>query len=202
MLIIVAIAVSIVLFVSFELYQICFVNHGKSNKKLPEMTHIEAIKLIKDGKEYMFADDSIIDIKDFKLSHPGGTYFIQNSIGQDTVKYMIGCSSYEGKFNPYTHSEKALSLLNRLAIASIPYPLGYLESKDSKVDQSLMEFVVAEKKPLNDHTFLMFLKSDFFKLSAKCKNLSWFGKHFKVILNKKFTVVRRYYSSLFIDLFD
>ena len=39
-LIIVAIAVSIVLFVSFELYQICFVNHGKSNKKLPEMNQI------------------------------------------------------------------------------------------------------------------------------------------------------------------
>ena len=90
-------------------------------RKLKEMTHLEAKKLEKFYQEVMFADELVINVKHFMMSHPGGMYLINSCLGEDSGKYMVGCSSYGGSLNQYTHSVKAFSYISSLAIAKIPY---------------------------------------------------------------------------------
>ena len=143
-------------------------NHTYVTRRLKEMTHENAFMEIKNGKEYMFADNFVIDVRSFKFSHPGGSYFISHAIGEDTGKYMTGCSSYGGKFQPYTHSENAFSLLRYLAVAKIPYPIGYILRKNSE-SQDCMEFQIYTQQPLNEQIWLLTLKSDFFYMNDNCE---------------------------------
>ena len=193
------IVISIILLV-LETYQICCKNKSrKINQKLPEMTHFDALEQIKTGKEYVFAENLVVDISQFKKAHPGGCFLLQETIGEDSGKYMIGCSSYGGNYNPYTHSAKAMSYLKGLPIGRIPSPSGFIITENSP-NQDFMDFVVFDKKPLNESTFLFYFKSDYFKLASQCNEPSWLGKHFKVFLNSRFSTTSRYYSALFIDL--
>ena len=148
----------------------------------------------------MFADDLVIDVQYFQNSHPGGKYMIAEAIGEDTGKYMTGCSSYGGNFQPYTHSETAFSFLRYLAIARIPYPEGYIISTTNEPVKDFMEFQIYSQVRLNEQAWLLTLKSDFYEVDEKC-DVKWLGKHFKIINNEKiFGKVRRYYSSVFVNI--
>lgn len=166
---------------------------------LPEMTHFKAIEMIKAGKKLMFADDLVVDVGHFILSHPGGSYMIAESLGEDTGKYMVGCSSFSGELNPYDHSAKAFSMLKSLAIGRIPSPPNYLTPLRQS-NNVFMEFFVREKKQLNNHTNLLYLKSEDWKMNKKCESVDWIGKHFMTIYKKRFQYVKRYYSSIFVDI--
>ena len=48
--------------------------------------------------------------------------------------------------------------------------------------------------------YLLYLKSEYFKMAKSCANVSWQGKHFKLTVKRNLTELRRYYSSLFVDL--
>lgn len=194
------IIIIIIVFLVFQIYQTCKRNRfTKASISLPEMTHVEAMEKIRNGSKYMFADDLVINVRFFGISHPGGAYMINDCIGEDTGKYMVGCSSYGAEFNPFTHSEKAFSFLKNLAIARIPYPSGYIITPDTS-ERHLMEFVLLHKENLNQHTYLLYFKSDFFKMPERCTESLWLGKHFLFIMKKRFKRIRRYYSSLFVDL--
>ncbi|OMJ80375.1 hypothetical protein SteCoe_19368 [Stentor coeruleus] len=194
--------ISILVFGGFEVYQVLFKNKRKINIcKLPQLTHEKAMEMIKNGAKLIFADDLVLNVKYFMLSHPGGRYMINECIGEDTGKYMVGCSSYGENMLPYTHTEKALSYYKNLAIAIIPSPAGYITSP-TNTSLDLMEFTLASKKALNDSIYLISLKSDDFKMSNKCKELIWIGKHFMVIHFTKFRTIRRYYSAIFVDLIN
>lgn len=193
---------TIFIFGGFEVYQIFFKNKRKFNVgKLPQITHGKAMEMIRDGAKLMFADDLVLDVKHFMLSHPGGRYLINECIGEDTGKYMVGCSSYGETMLPYTHTEKAFSYFKNLAIASIPSPVGYISSP-TNTSLDLMEFTLVSKKALNDSVYLISLKSDDFKISNKCKEPIWIGKHFMVIHSTKFRTIRRYYSAIFVDIIN
>ena len=196
-----ALIVITILFAYLEIRQLCFKNKKiGAPEELPEMTHFEAMEKVANKEELMFADDMVVDVKHFQKSHPGGSYMIHDSVGEDAGKYMIGCSSYGGSMNPYTHSANALSMLRNIAIAKIPYPVGDLAPQDSTSNNNSMDFTLVEKQQLNEHTFMFTLKSDFFKMSRECSNPAWLGKHYKVTFRTKFGVVSRYYSSLFVNL--
>ena len=121
-----------------------------------------------------------------------------DSLGEDTGKYMVGCSSYGGSLNAYAHSDKAFSMLPELAIGRIEPPPGYLKTP-SDFNDVFMDFIVKSKEPLNQHTHMIHLTCSSVTVNNKCKDASWLGKHFIVMFEEKFGIVRRYYSSLFSD---
>lgn len=201
------------IFMVFENYQI-FVRNGRRNplalnisctkNKVPDkykkMSHVKVMSLVSKGKKLMFYDELVLDVGHFRLSHPGGSFMISECYGEDVGKYMVGCSSYGGNILPYAHSLKAFSYLSNLAIGRIKYPKNYM-IPTSEEPQHLMEFMFVYKQALNDHTFLSYFKSDAFKMSNNCSNLLWLGKHFMVCYKTKFqNVIRRYYSSIFVNI--
>lgn len=192
----------IILLGSFELFFKLLTasnNHEYITARLNFMTHDEAFEKIMHGDKLMFADNLVINIKHFQHSHPGGQYLVTEAIGEDTGKYMTGCSSYGERFQPYTHSENAFSILRYLAIAKIPYPDGYLICGPG-VSQDLIEFMIYSQQALNSHTYLLTLKSHFCNISHE-PLLPWLGKHFKILNNSDLLKrVRRYYSTLFVNL--
>jgi hypothetical protein len=194
------IIIAAVLFIAFQLYQ----SFGRNRKNrlslgLPEMTHKEAMVRIANGEMLMFADELVMNVSHLALGHPGGGFYIAESVGEDSGKYMVGCSSFDGQHNPYSHSAKAFSYVNHIAVAKIPYPQGYLTS-DLQQPQDLIEVAIREKRLLNDSTYLIYLKSADYKMTGKCSSPEWLGKHFQFIINNRRTTVKRYYSSLFVDL--
>ena len=202
-LIIIAFVLAILLFGVMEVWQICWRNKiTKPNKSLPIYTHLQAIDMIKSGKKLMFANELVIDIVPFAISHPGGQYMLAESIGEDTGKYMVGCSSYDGNLNPYVHSEKAFSMLKGLAIGQIASPAGYLSLiPDSNPEDSVfMNFKFIKQQKLNDHTQIAYFSSDFYKMGNQCQSPEWLGKHFMIAYKKNMQNVMRYYSSIFVDL--
>lgn len=74
------------------------------------MTHAEAMELIKSGRKLVFYDDLVLDVGNYRWSHPGGAIMLNKSIGQDVGKFLNGCSSIGGKFNAYNHSHLAFKL--------------------------------------------------------------------------------------------
>jgi NAD(P)H-flavin reductase len=185
----------------FDLFQRVVRNNRKGeNMNLPEITHEEAVKRINEGEMLMFADDLVINVGKFITSHPGGSYLIAESVGEDAGKYMSGCSSYGGKLQPYTHSSKALAMTKLLAVAKIPYPDGYIISQDS--ESYWIDAILKSKFRLNEHTYMFCLKSDRHKLSGKVISPAWLGKHFQFKFQKGRHIIKRYYSTLFTDLFQ
>jgi NAD(P)H-flavin reductase/cytochrome b involved in lipid metabolism len=178
-----------------------------AKKNLPEYTHLQVMDMINDGKLLMFADELVVDVGHFIFSHPGGSYMVKESIGEDTGKYMVGCSSYGADLNPYAHSEKAFSMLKTLAIGRIKTPEGYFSSTDSK-DHVFIKFSMIKQVKLNEHTSVIYFSHPNFKMSNICNSPEWLGKHFmisyrkKIGLKKRIGYVKRYYSSLFVDLFQ
>jgi NAD(P)H-flavin reductase/cytochrome b involved in lipid metabolism len=169
-------------------------------RKVRNMSHQEAFDMINQGRLLMFADDLVIDIKHFQYSHPGGKFMISEAVGEDTGKYLTGCSSYGGPFQPYEHSEAAFNLLKYLSIGKVPYPKGYLQGKSESLSQSNMEFLIFKQEKLSANIWLLTLKSPDFFL-AEHPLPEWLGKHFKIThQNSTFHKTRRYYSSLFVNL--
>ena len=193
---------SLVLFELFSVVLSFFPKLRFHIRKLKKMTHKEAFDEIFKGRPLMFADNLIVDIKHFQYSHPGGKFMISEAIGEDTGKYLTGCSSYGGQFQPYEHSEYAFTMLKYLAIGEVPYPIGYFSMKSGFHSQDKMEFLIFSQQRLSDTIWLLSLKSEIFHL-AEIPETQWLGKHFKVTYsNSSPTSTRRYYSSLFVDLGD
>ena len=199
-LMVIGIIVIIIVFIVLESIQVCCLSRiRKANQKLKTMNHFEAFDLIRKGKKIMFYDDLVLDVKWFSGNHPGGSFLIEKAIGEDTGKYMTGCSSYGNEMNPYDHSAKAFSMLRGLAIARILEPAGYLE-KSHQDDQGFYNFYLSHKEQLNNHTYLFYFKSDSTSMASSCLSATWLGKHFLIITRKHLKYTRRYYSSLFVNL--
>jgi len=165
------------------------------------ITHREALKeMTMKNKDYMFYEEFVIDITDFKFSHPGGAYMLNDSIGEDTGKYMIGCSSANGDLEPYTHSSESFDLLKKLVVAKVPYPDEFLIPLNYEELMDSMMWSVKSQHILSENTYLLVLSSKNFNMSSKCKNPSWLGKHFRINAEVDGKNVSRYYSAFFCNL--
>lgn len=188
--------------VCFEIFMHIFThinNHSFILKRLKEMNYDEAYEKIKSGEVLMFFDNLVVNARVFKQSHPGGKFMIAETVGEDLGGYLSGCSSYGGRFSPYAHTENAFSIVNYMAIAKIPYPVGYFTFTEGQ-NQEVMEFIVFSQQLLSSDTWLLTLKSQYFSMAPEPK-LEWVGKHFKVVYNhKNYGKVRRYYSGVFVNL--
>lgn len=189
-----------VFFIVLEIWQVCWRNRITTpSNSLPEYTHLQAVEMIKSGKKLMFADEFIINVGQFALSHPGGSFMVSESIGEDAGKYMVGCSSYGGSHNPYSHSAKAFSMLKSLAIGKIPTPPGYF-TKSAPQQSVFMHFHLIKQQKLNEHTNLAYFSNEIFKMSQQCESTEWLGKHFMIAYKKNMKYTKRYYSSIFVDI--
>ena len=191
-----------IIFIGLELYRKLYSSRATiPDKKLKEMNHFEVMDQVKSGKKLMFADELVIDVSSFSRSHPGGSFMISKNIGEDAGKYMVGCSSYGGKYNAYAHSKNAFAMLKKLSVGRIAPLNGYLTSIYNK-EEIYMNFVVKEKKDLNSHTRALTLSSPDYKVSTTCKEPSWLGKHFMFMFMKRRKITRRYYSAIFVDVMN
>ena len=60
--------------------------------------------------KWVLFQNSVYDLTNFV--HPGGDFLIEQCIGRDVTRFLIGAYSLEStKFQPYNHSENAYSLL-------------------------------------------------------------------------------------------
>lgn len=172
-----------------------------SIRKLKDVTHKEAFEQINNSKmKLMFYDEYVLNIKHFMGTHPGGAFMLKDAIGEDTGKYMVGCSSVGGNLMPYTHTKMAFDYCKKLAIGKIPFPDGFVKSMENKDFDGKMEMMIQSQTMLNEHTRLLILASDLVKMSIRPLDSFWIGKHFKISAKIKGTKVSRYYSAFFVNL--
>ena len=155
------------------------------------MSHAEAMKLIKGGRKLVFYDDLVLDVAKYRWSHPGGKIMFDKTIGEDMGKYLHGCSSIGGKFNPWNHSAQAFKIARQLAIAKLPNkcyisPIsgtivgetnGRMDSEPASTEATEnfllsdgnWEFV--EKKLIAHNTYDFTLKSDSVKVPASVSGI-------------------------------
>lgn len=78
-------------------------------------------KRVAGGEQLVLLDDLILDIRSFKSSHPGGKFVLQHNIGRDISKFFYGGYQLENSsgLKPYTHSNVARSIINKLVIGRL-----------------------------------------------------------------------------------
>ena len=186
------------LFIVMETYQRLYkFKDGYQKNDLPLTRHLDVFEKVKQGKYLVFADEFVLDVTHFYRAHPGGSFMVTGALGEDMGKYMVGCSSYSGKYNPFEHSQNAFAISRDLAIAQIDFPLKYFESGISKFED--FEVGIQGKFEIAKDTFLIYLKSDKVKMPSMCTNEEFLGKHFLLKASVDGRLVRRYYSCLIVD---
>ena len=89
----------------------------------PEITKDEINTMISEGKSIVTFENEVYDATEFKTTHPGGSRFIDDHIGEDITQLFID----------HDHSKIALRLLGELKI-------GVLPSSTTKEDSKTKEF--------------------------------------------------------------
>ena len=89
----------------------------------PEITKDEINTMISEGKSIVTFENEVYDATEFKATHPGGSRFIDDHIGEDITQLFIDND----------HSKIALRLLGELKI-------GVLPSSTTKEDSKTKEF--------------------------------------------------------------
>jgi len=161
---------------------------------------LEVLEKVRKGEYLVFTDEYVLDVSDFHRGHPGGSFMLNETLGEDTGKYLVGCSSFSGQYNPYVHSLTTYSIVKDLSVGKIPQPEGYLIPTPASYDP--MDFHLVKKIHLNESTFVMYFKNPLIKMAEKSLKLEWLGKHFMVILPESLGSTKRYYSSVFVDPFE
>lgn len=60
----------------------------------------------------------MLDIEEYIETHPGGKGFLERNIGRDISKFFYGGYAM-GKAYPYSHSQSAVLICKKLAIARL-----------------------------------------------------------------------------------
>lgn len=191
------VAIAASLFAFLEYRQRLYKNTEKYQVELPQMTHLEVLEQVKKGAYLVFADEYVVFVRNFYRAHPGGSFMLLETIGEDSGKYLVGCSSYSGQYNPYEHTPGTYSLIKDLAIGKVPQPEGYLVPTPKNYDP--LSFKLVKKVSFNESTFILYFNHPDVYMAEKYSKLEWLGKHFMVILPENLGSTRRYYSSIFVD---
>ena len=196
----VGIALGVLLFAKLEIRQRIYKNTEKYQVDPPKMTHLEVLEKVRKGEYLVFTDEYVVNVSDFHRAHPGGSFMLNETLGEDSGKYLVGCSSFSSQYNPYVHSLGAYSLVKDLSVGKIPQPEGYLNPTPKSYVP--IDFNLLKKINFNDSTFLLYFNNPDTKMAEKSIKLEWLGKHFMVILPESLGSTKRYYSSIFVDPFE
>lgn len=83
---------------------------GVDPKSLPTITYNEYQTRVKDeGKEWILIDEFVLDVKDFKSSHPGGEKILKAYYGRDSTK------AFYGGLNDHTKAARTMLAMFRIA---------------------------------------------------------------------------------------
>ena len=76
--------------------------------------------------------DMVLDLSEYKFSHPGGKFVLEKCVGRDISKYFDGGYSFESSTKPWIHSNLALKTCTKICI-------GTLEKKAQETEASIVE---------------------------------------------------------------
>ena len=80
------------------------------------MTMSEFDSKVANGEDLVILDNFVLDVSEFKLSHPGGVFSLEHNIGSDISKFFYGGYALElnkpSVLAPYAHSNQARKIVN------------------------------------------------------------------------------------------
>ena len=73
------------------------------------------------GEQLVVLDDLVLDIRQFRMSHPGGKFVLDYNVGRDVSKFFYGGYTLETSsgMKPHFHSNSARHIVNSLVIARL-----------------------------------------------------------------------------------
>jgi hypothetical protein len=76
---------------------------------------------VSQGEQLVLLDDLVLDISSFKHEHPGGEFLLDFHKGKDVSKFFYGGYVLENQsgMKPYTHSNVARTIVNKIAVAKL-----------------------------------------------------------------------------------
>ena len=85
------------------------------------MTREQFDERIRGGEKLCILDDMVLDVTSFRADHPGGQFLIDFHVGRDVSKFFYGGYVLENQsgMSPYTHSNVARAIVNRIAVAKL-----------------------------------------------------------------------------------
>jgi ferredoxin-NADP reductase len=148
----------------------------------------------RDKKKFVFFDNYLLDVREFISSHPGGAFFIKETIGEDVGKYLNGSSSLPG-YGPNYHDMSAFSFAKSMAISELGFENNVLTGS---LGQERMEWEIVDKLKVCESTFCVVLSSEEWNL-CRPAGFDWMGKHFLLTMSEV-NQTRRYYSMVLTNL--
>eukprot|EP00347_Sterkiella_histriomuscorum_P017418 403349450 len=79
-------------------WYICKINKGEipsTDSIKTSLTIDDYYEKVNKGEQLMLLDDVVLDVRKYKLDHPGGQFLMQSNIGQDISKYFYGGFTFE-----------------------------------------------------------------------------------------------------------
>ncbi len=151
------------------------------------MTREDFDSRVRGGEHLVILDDMVLDVSNFRADHPGGQFLIDFHIGRDVSKFFYGGYVLENQsgMTPYTHSNVARSIVNRIAIAKL--------IQSSETFQGAITSKNDVNKTTKVFTFSITSPSEANYRVPPSTSIENFGKHylFRSINNPK---VRRHYT--------
>lgn len=73
----------------------------------------------------------VLDVTTFMYNHPGGKFLIERNLGRDVSKFFYGGYVLENPkgAKPYTHSNIARRMVNKMIIAHLDYKCNEFKAK-------------------------------------------------------------------------
>ena len=123
-------------------------NPRKSIPNLEKTSWAEVYRHVKSGKKYVFLDTHVLDISPFIDSHPGGSYLLSETIGEDYGKYVYGVNGYQAGQAGFCHPNIAWTNISMMKIGETGYHLGVVLNNSGPPDLHNMRWTLASKTPL------------------------------------------------------
>ena len=155
---------------------------------------VEVYKQVRAGKKLVFLDTQVLDVSSFISSHPGGSYLLSESLGEDMGKYIYGVNGLEGHHRGFAHPNVVWTYTSLMKVGEVGYHLGVVLKKTGPPELGSMRWTLASKTPIAPNVARFAFTSDDYFINPTPDGLDWIGTHFRVTAGDKGRRVQRYYS--------
>lgn len=186
----------VLILLGFETWRqvMAYWNPRKSLAGLQPTPWTDVYKQVRAGKKLVFLDTQILDVSSFISSHPGGSYLLSESIGEDMGKYVYGVNGLEGHHRGFEHPNVVWTYTSLLKIGEVGYHLGVILGNSCFPEHRNMRWTLASKTPLAPNVARFAFTSEDLFINPTPTGLDWIGSHFRVTAAPKGHKVNRYYS--------
>lgn len=183
--------------IGFETWRwvMCYWNPRKEIPGVEKTSWVDVYQNVKRGKKLVFLDTHILDISSFIDSHPGGSYLLADSIGEDYGKYIYGVNGLEATHTGFAHPSFVWTFVSLMKVGEVGYHLGVVHKNSGPPDLHNMRWTLASKTPMAPNVSRFAFVSDEMFINHAPKGLDWIGTHFRVTADFAMGQrVHRYYS--------